>query len=174
MDFYFGAKKNKRMGPCGPGLVLSPSARGRLCVKEKPKGPTVPQLREQAQSLGLSVYKRGKDKKIVLADKTTLIKRINRALRESGLASSFGRKYKYTKGMKNKRMGPCGPGLRRAKFQKGRACVKDLPKVTLLDLQRQALAMGLSIYKKKKDGSDSASPANKRTLKLRISRALNA
>lgn len=174
MDFYFGAKKNKRMGPCGPGLELSPSGRGRLCVKTKPKGPTRMELVTQAKQLGLSVTKK-KDGRRVAADKATLKRRITRALRESGLSSSFGRKYKYRKGMKNKRMGPCGPGLRRAKFQKGRACVTPKPpKVTTLDLQRQALGLGLSIYKKKKDGSDSASPANKRTLKLRISRALRA
>lgn len=168
---YFGAKKNKRMGPCGPGLVLSPSGRGRLCVKPKSKEPTRMQLVAQAKQLGLSVTKK-KDGRSVAADKSTLKRRITRALRESGLASSFG--YKYRKGMKNKRMGPCGPGLKRSKFQKGRACVTPKPpKVTTLDLQRQALGLGLSIYKKKKDGSDSASPANKRTLKLRISRALN-
>lgn len=163
-------KKNKRMGPCGSGLVVSKNSRGRLCVKPKSKEPTRMQLVMRAKQLGLSVSKK-KDGRKVAADKATLKRRITRALRESGAASLFG--YKYRKGMRNKRMGPCGSGLVRSKFQKGRTCVRPKPpKVTTLDLQRQALQMGLSIYKKKKDGSESASPANKRTLKLRISRAL--
>lgn len=164
----FGIKRNKRSGPCGPGLVLSKSQRGRLCVKPKTKGPSLKELRAQSKSLGLKVTKK-KNGKTVLANKADLKRRITRTLNSSGLASSFG---KYKKGQRNKRAAVCGPGLKRSKYQKGRLCVKDLPKVSLRDLQRQALSMRLSIYKKKKDGSPSSTLANKRTLKLRISRAM--
>lgn len=164
----FGKKRNRRRGPCAPGLVLSKSQRGRLCVKPKTKGPSLMELRAQATSLGLKLTKK-KNGKTVLADKATLKRRITRTLGESGLTSSFG---KYRKGQRNKRKGPCGPGLKPSRYQKGRLCVRDLPRVTLDDLQRQALSMGLSIYKKKKDGSPGSTPANKRTLKLRISRAM--
>ncbi len=167
MDF---GKKNRRRGPCGPGMVLSKNSRGRLCVKAKPKKETRMELVEQARRLGLSITKK-KNGLTVPADKTTLKRRITSAIRRSNL-NLFGRAYKYKKGLTNKRLSPCPPGLKRSKYQKGRLCVKDLPKVTTLELRAQARRLGLSVHKKKKDGSPSKTFANKRTLKLRITNYL--